>query len=187
MALFKISKGSKLNLPAALTEGYCWYTYDDSKFYIDFKDADGTLVRKALNANEAEKLTGYDIATILKSSDVEIPTSKAVLDSIAEATKDIIAVEGGATLTLEDIFGEAPYTIEIEPEADSFSASDINYDNSVSGLSATDVQTAIDELKSLTEAAPTSTDYSTYRLRNTAILSAVPETMNNGDIALVYI
>ena len=82
MALFKISKGTSQNLPSTLTEGYCWYTYDDSKFYIDFKDEDGVLVRQAINANEAEKLTGYDIATILNSSDTEIPTSKAVLDAI---------------------------------------------------------------------------------------------------------
>ena len=40
-------------------------------------------MRKALNANEASKLTGYDIATILNSSNVEIPTSKAVLDALA--------------------------------------------------------------------------------------------------------
>ena len=83
MALFKISKGSKNSLPATLTDGYCWYTYDDSKFYIDFKDADGVLQRKALNANEAEKLVGYTIATILSSSEIEIPTSLAVFNALA--------------------------------------------------------------------------------------------------------
>ena len=83
MALFKISKGLQANLPSTLTEGYCWYTYNDSKFYIDFKDENGVLTRKALNAQEAEKLTGYDIATILNASDIEIPTSKAVLNALA--------------------------------------------------------------------------------------------------------
>ena len=83
MALFKVSKGTAKNLPTTLTEGYCWYTYDNSKFYIDFKDENGVLSRKALNANEAEKLTGYDITTILNSSSVEIPTSKAVFDALA--------------------------------------------------------------------------------------------------------
>lgn len=83
MALFKISRGTAKNLPAVLTEGYCWYTYDNSKFYIDFKDENGVLTRKALNAQEAEKLTGYDIATILNSSDIEIPTSKAVFTAIS--------------------------------------------------------------------------------------------------------
>ncbi len=82
MALFKVHKGASQNLPTTLTEGYCWYTYNDSKFYIDFKDDNGVLTRKALNANEASKLIGYDIATILNSSDVEIPTSKAILDAL---------------------------------------------------------------------------------------------------------
>ena len=61
MALFKISKGSKANLPATLTEGYCWYTFEDSKFYIDHKDENGVLVRKALNAENAETLMGISL------------------------------------------------------------------------------------------------------------------------------
>lgn len=82
MALFKVSKGLKANLPSAKTEGYCWYTTDDSLFYIDYKDKNGTLQRKALNAKDAETLTGASLSTILNSSDVEIPTSKAVLDTL---------------------------------------------------------------------------------------------------------
>lgn len=92
MALFKVSKGLNTNLPETLTEGYCWYTYNDSKFYIDFKDENGVLSRKALNAQEAEKLTGYDIATILNSSEVEIPTSKAVMDAIDNLTADDLGI-----------------------------------------------------------------------------------------------
>ena len=51
MALFKISKGLKNNLDKqTMVEGYCWYTTDDSLFYIDSTDNDGNLQRKALNA-----------------------------------------------------------------------------------------------------------------------------------------
>ena len=82
MALFKVSKGIKANLPSTKTEGYCWYTTDDSLFYIDYKDENGTLQRKALNAKDAETLTGASLSTILNSSNVEIPTSKAVLDAL---------------------------------------------------------------------------------------------------------
>ena len=82
MALFKISKGLKANLPSTKTEGYCWYTTDDSLFYIDYKDENGTLQRRALNAKDAETLMGASLSTILNSSDVEIPTSKAVLDAL---------------------------------------------------------------------------------------------------------
>lgn len=84
MALFKVNKGLKENLPSIKTEGYCWYTTDDSLFYIDYKDQNGTLQRKALNAKDAETLMGASLSTILDSSDVEIPTSKAVLDALGE-------------------------------------------------------------------------------------------------------
>ena len=97
MALFKVSKGLDTNLPETLTEGYCWYTYNNSKFYIDFKDENGVLSRKALNAQEAEKLTGYDIATILSSSEVEIPTSKSVWDAINNITADDLGIYVQAT------------------------------------------------------------------------------------------
>ena len=83
MALFKISKGLKANLPSAKTAGYCWYTTDDSLFYIDYEDANGVVQRKALNAKDAETLMGASLATILNSSDIEIPTSKAVLTALA--------------------------------------------------------------------------------------------------------
>ena len=85
MALFKVSKGTASRLPSTITEGYCWYTYDDSKFYIDYKDDDGVLQRKALNSKDAETLTGASLATILTESEVEIPTSKAVFDAIEAA------------------------------------------------------------------------------------------------------
>ena len=57
MALFKISKGASGGLNSqALGDGYCWFTYDDGKFYIDYKDpTDDIVKRKALNANMADK------------------------------------------------------------------------------------------------------------------------------------
>jgi hypothetical protein len=85
MALFKISKGLKANLPTIKTSGYCWYTIDDSMFYIDHEDENGNVQRKALNAQEAQMLSGASLSTILNSSDIEIPTSKAVWDAISEA------------------------------------------------------------------------------------------------------
>ena len=120
MALFKISKGLKANLPITKTEGYCWYTTDDSLFYIDYKDSNGTLQRKAINAKDAETLTGANLSTILSSSDIEIPTSKAVLDKLDEkvdkitgkglSTNDyttvekekLAAIEEGANKTIVD-------------------------------------------------------------------------------------
>ena len=56
MALFKISKGLAANLPTTYKEGYCYFTTDDGKFYID--TADGAASgRICLNAAAADKLT----------------------------------------------------------------------------------------------------------------------------------
>lgn len=76
---------------------------------------------------------------------------------LLEAKKDIVSVDGGASFTLEDIFGEPPYTIEFTEETE--------------------------ELSNITVAA--GSDYGTYRLRNVAIVTEVPTQMNDGDIALV--
>ena len=83
MALFKIAKGLAENIQTTKTAGYCWYTFDDSKFYIDYEDENGTLQRKALNSQDAETIMGASLATILSNTDLEIPTSKAVLDAIS--------------------------------------------------------------------------------------------------------
>lgn len=57
MALFKIAKGSSNNLGnQGLTEGYCWFTPDDGKFYID-AIANNTLTRIPLNAKNADTAT----------------------------------------------------------------------------------------------------------------------------------
>lgn len=106
MALFKINKGLKDNLPAAKTEGYCWYTTDDSLFYIDYVDENGVLLRKALNAKDAETLTGASLSTILNSSDIEIPTSKAVLDAI----ETIVSSKADVSHNHDDAYAELGHT-----------------------------------------------------------------------------
>lgn len=89
--LFKILHGDTSRISTDITpfhEGYCYVTHD-GYMYIDMNVGAGDVPnnkRVKLNAQEAEKLTGYDIATILNSSEVEIPTSKAVLDAIDNLT-----------------------------------------------------------------------------------------------------
>lgn len=87
MALFKIFKGLAENLPSTKTAGYCWYTFDDSKFYIDYEDENGTLQRKALNAKDAETIMGASLADVLNNDSLEIPTSQAVYSAIESATE----------------------------------------------------------------------------------------------------
>lgn len=70
MALFKISKGLSKNLTAEnvpLHEGYCYFTPDDGKFWIDAKNDSDVVERIPLNsvksdfslmAGEAERVSG---------------------------------------------------------------------------------------------------------------------------------
>ena len=55
MALFKISKGLKANLPSTYNEGYCYFTTDDGKMYIDSTNTSSGRI--CLNAAKADTLS----------------------------------------------------------------------------------------------------------------------------------
>lgn len=89
MALFKIYRGLEANLPTEMHDGYAYFCSDSAAFFIDFLDYDGNLQRKQLNAKDAETLSGASLATILQSSEVEIPTSKAVFDALKSKQNEL--------------------------------------------------------------------------------------------------
>lgn len=83
MALWKPFRGNRTTLDTVEKhDGYIYFCVDDGTLHFDYVDSTGTLQRKQINAKEAESLLGYSIETILNSSDSEIPTSKAVLDTV---------------------------------------------------------------------------------------------------------
>lgn len=85
MALFKPFRGNRATLDTLeLHDGYAYFCTDDGSFHIDCVDSNGNLYRKQINAKEADFLAGYNISTILSFNDDEIPTSKAVLDTLHE-------------------------------------------------------------------------------------------------------
>lgn len=84
MALFKSLRGKRSNLPSTKTDGYAYFCTDDGTFHIDYKDESGAVQRKQINAKDAETLNGASFSTTLVSSDTEIPSSKAVFDSLSE-------------------------------------------------------------------------------------------------------
>ena len=88
MALFKSLRGKRENLPSIKIDGYAYFCTDDGTFWIDYKDENSVVQRKQINAKDAETLMGASISTILNSSDVEIPTSKAVLDALVGKVPD---------------------------------------------------------------------------------------------------
>lgn len=120
MALFKISKGSKSNLPATLTEGFCWYTYDDSKFYIDHKDENGTLIRKALNAQDAETLGGTSLDSILNSINSTVDKISTIFLPAygwTEATNiysQVVTVSGATENSKVDIYPTPEQLVELQ-------------------------------------------------------------------------
>jgi hypothetical protein len=95
MSLWKPFRGNRTALEAVEKhDGYVYFCIDDGSLFFDYKDADGVLHRKQINANEAESILGYSISATLNSSDVEIPTSKAVFDALdKKADKSDLATE----------------------------------------------------------------------------------------------
>lgn len=100
MALFKILKGASSNLPTTKTAGYCYFTTDTKLFYIDIDNS----TRVVLNAEQANTLTvtNNGTATTLKavvdngtlsSSEVKVPTSKAVMTALATIQTDISNIQ----------------------------------------------------------------------------------------------
>ena len=47
MALFKVFRGRKANLPVNTTDGYAYFTTDDGKFYIDAAGQGETIAARS--------------------------------------------------------------------------------------------------------------------------------------------
>lgn len=88
MALFKPNLGNKENLPTTLTAGWAYFCTDSGEFFIDYADSNGILHRKQINADEANKLVGYDIANVLQANNTQLPTSQAVFNAL-ESKSDV--------------------------------------------------------------------------------------------------
>lgn len=103
MALFKIEKGLATNLLANrpnAVEGYCYFTTDDGKFYIDTKTgsltgSNPTGTRIALNANYASKLLFGEI-TQSSSSTLKVSTVNN-LSSLIHGTIVVLKNNGSNT------------------------------------------------------------------------------------------
>ena len=67
MALFKIEKGLANDLAQKrknTVEGYCYFTTDDGKFYVDTATGNGTAHRVTLNAGRADRLGNEDVGNL---------------------------------------------------------------------------------------------------------------------------
>ena len=111
MALWKPLKGTRTALDnVEKHDGYVYFCIDDGSLHFDYLDSNGNLQRKQINAKEAEKLIGYDITTVLSSSDVAIPTSKAVFTELTKKSDDGHGHEIADVTGLQDALDEKANT-----------------------------------------------------------------------------
>lgn len=70
------------------------------------------------------------------------------IDAAIRKINDAVTVPGGGTMQMGESLGDGPYTIEVteDGEGGDLSAEQVGYSNTGSGLEATNVQEAIDEL-----------------------------------------
>lgn len=83
MAQFKICRGTSEKLKdLALHDGYCYFTTDEQKFYIDYVNNDNELQRLPLNSRASVKLAGRVFENELSEVYMNYPTTRAVYDAI---------------------------------------------------------------------------------------------------------
>lgn len=78
MSLFKVSRGSEVNLPSQKTDGWAYFCTDTGSFFIDHLDSSDTLVRSKISANYADKLRYIE-----DGATVEI-TPQYIIDTISQ-------------------------------------------------------------------------------------------------------
>ena len=131
MALFKILRGPSSELSKMpINDGYCYFTPDTGLFHIDY---DGQRV--PLNSKNALSASNATSAIM----------TEGIID---QNSKKIIKLWYGSTAEYEAISTKDENTVYMlsDGESSSINAIDIAYDNSISKLSATDIQDAIDEI-----------------------------------------
>lgn len=169
----------RFTIPKSKT-GY-WYSLDGTQ-YLNTDIPDDTAgvyfrnLADAIKEAEGKKYVSYNT---LKHYNNKI---KNLIEDKADK-KFTITTPNEASVIMEEIFGKGPYTFEFTESSQDYAvAADVQFNPSNSGLEATNVQAAIDEI-----IHPSGTDYSRFKLRNIAIMDTVPTEMNDGDIVLVYV
>ena len=140
MALFKISKGLKDDLVAQKpTEGFCWFTTDDGKFYIDTAtSADPAIVgtnRIPLNAYEADKIiqNGSDGPFYVTTTGTAAVTTTGALNSVvwtgttAHGTDDFDTLTTGLMIMVK--FPTAGHSYGITLNVNGLGAKPLVYNN----------------------------------------------------------
>ena len=108
MALFKQLRGSRVALDSQpITDGYAYFCVDDGSFHIDFKDENGTLKRKQINAKNAETLGTHSADEFLLEVDLEdiLAQAKASGEFNGADGVSVTHIWNGTTLTVVSASG----------------------------------------------------------------------------------
>ena len=105
MALFKIKRGLKADLPKTYVEGYCYVTTDDGKFYIDTSNVAGGRI--VLNAAHADTATAWKTACKISISGTAGTTGTNIDGSTAKSLIIPTTVKGFSELGTSNISSTA--------------------------------------------------------------------------------
>ena len=108
MALFKQLRGNRATLNSQpLVDGYAYFCVDDGTFHIDFKDANGVLQRKQINAKDAESLGTHTADEFLLADDLDTVLAQAKASGEFDGADGVSATHiwNGTTLTVTSASG----------------------------------------------------------------------------------
>lgn len=104
---FKINRGLEANLPATLTNGYCYFCTDTTNFYIDFLDTNGILTRSKLSSKYADELRYTDGESYVYVNPADIAT-KTELNELASTVAYINDTDNGTVEGVETADNSLP-------------------------------------------------------------------------------
>jgi hypothetical protein len=108
MALFKQLRGNRAALDSQpITDGYAYFCVDDGTFHIDFKDKNGVLQRKQINAKDAETLGTHTADEFLLEADIDTVLAQAKASGEFDGTDgtSVTHIWNGTTLTVTSASG----------------------------------------------------------------------------------
>lgn len=100
MGLLRFLRGKRTSLDdVTAQDGSVYVCTDDGTIHFDYVDDQSVVRRQQVNAKDAKTLAGATLSTTLNPSDLEIPTSNAVIQQIPTKVSDL---ENDSNFTSEE-------------------------------------------------------------------------------------
>ena len=121
-----------------LVDGYAYFCVDDGTFHIDFKDDNGALQRKQINAKDAETLCGMSLDELkeyIATQDIVIlgeaqTYTNTAIENIKAYTDGIVSEKADAEHTHDDrYYTETEVDDKLNAKADATHTHDVSYND----------------------------------------------------------